>query len=65
MVSELQQSIAVWAVLLVPFVLLATHQQVTDELPLTFVAAYWFPAAVLTFIGVLPAPWSILEVLPG
>lgn len=65
MVGELQQGIAVWTVLVVPFVLMAAYLQVNDELTLQIVAFYWFPAIVLTLIGVLPAPWRVLNVLSG
>ncbi|MFC7059576.1 hypothetical protein [Halovenus salina] len=67
MVGEIQRTIAVWTVLLVPFVLLALYLYANGELTPRFVAFYWFPAAVLTLIGTLPTPWSVLQALaiPG
>jgi hypothetical protein len=65
MVGELQQVIAVWTVLVLPFVLIAAFLQVNSELTVQFVAFYWFPAVVLTLLGVLPAPWRALQALPG
>ncbi|SFB83709.1 hypothetical protein SAMN05444422_102305 [Halobiforma haloterrestris] len=54
-----QRLIAVWAVLVVPFVLVAAYLWTRDDLSARFVVAYWFPAVVSTAIGVLPAPCSV------
>lgn len=62
MVSESTQAIAVWSVLVVPFVLIALSLWTRRDLSLGFVAAYWFPPVVLTLIGSLPAPW---QAVPG
>jgi len=61
-VSSSQQALAVWAVLVVPFVLLALFLWTRNGLTARFVAAYWFAPVVLTFIGALPAPW---HAVPG
>jgi len=53
-----QQTIAVWAVLVVPFVLMTGYLWAQEDLGLAFVVAYWFPAVVVTAIGVLPPPWA-------
>jgi hypothetical protein len=58
MVSESTQAIAVWSVLVVPFVPFALYLWRHRDLSLGFVAAYWFPPVVLTLIGALPAPWQ-------
>ena len=60
MVGDVQRIVAVWAVLAVPFVLVAAYLWTQDELTARFVAAYWFAPAVLTLIGVIPAPWQAL-----
>ena len=57
MVSDTQQALAVWSVLVVPFVLLAAFLWARGELGPRFVGAYWFAPVVLTLIGALPAPW--------
>ena len=60
MVGDSQRAVAVWAVLVVPFALLAIFRWNRDALDLQFVVAYWFAPAVLTAIGVLPPPWKRL-----
>ena len=60
MVSGVQQAIAVWAVLVVPFVLMVAYLWTQRELTLGFVIAYWFPVVVVTALGVVPPPWAIL-----
>ncbi|APW97672.1 hypothetical protein CHINAEXTREME_07755 [Halobiforma lacisalsi AJ5] len=54
-----QRPIAVWAVLVVPFVPVAVSLWARDDLSIRFVVAYRFPAVVLTALGVLPAPWNV------
>ncbi|NHX37216.1 MULTISPECIES: hypothetical protein [Halolamina] len=62
MVTSSQQALAVWGLLVVPFVLLALFLWGRDGLTAQFVAAYWFAPVVLTLIGVFPAPW---QAVPG
>lgn len=58
-----QRALGAWAVVVLPFVVLAAFLASRGELTPTVVALYWFPAAVLSLLGVLPAPWSVLD--PG
>lgn len=60
MVRGVHQTVAVWAVLVVPFVLVAASLWTQRELTRGFVLAYWFPAVVVTALGVVPPPWVIL-----
>lgn len=62
MVTSSQQALAVWGVLVAPFVLLALFLWTRDALTARFVAAYWFAPVVLTLVGVLPVPW---HAVPG
>lgn len=62
MVADATRIVSVWAVLIVPFVLLTAYLWTTDDLGVEFVAAYWFAPVVLTLIGVLPSPWRLLAV---
>lgn len=59
MVSDVQQVVAVWAVLTIPFVLFGTHLWSQDDLGIRFIVAYWFPAVVLTLTGAIPPPWQL------
>ncbi|QKY20071.1 hypothetical protein B4589_006645 [Halolamina sp. CBA1230] len=61
MESERQRALAVWSVLVVPFVALAVFLWTQHDLTLGFVGAYWFAPVVLTIVGVLPAPWGALR----
>lgn len=61
MVTEDQRILAVWSVLVVPFVVVAVTLALRRELTARFVAAYWFAPAVLTAIGAIPAPWVLLS----
>lgn len=58
MVGEAQRAVAVWAVLVVPFAVLAAYLWTQDDLGAEFVAIYWFPPLVLTLLGAIPAPWQ-------
>lgn len=60
MVSGVQQATAVWAVLVVPFVLLVAYLWTQEEISLTVAIAYWFPVVVVTVLGVVPPPWVIV-----
>ncbi|MFB6220164.1 MAG: hypothetical protein ABEH90_01880 [Halolamina sp.] len=59
--GEAQRIVAVWAVLTVPFVVVTAYLWTQDDLTARFVAAYWFAPAVLTMLGVLPAPWQAVR----
>lgn len=52
--------LAVWTLLVVPFVGLAAFLATRGELTAFVVATYWFPPAVLTAIGTIPPPWRLL-----
>jgi len=58
---ERQRALAVWGVLVVPFVALAVFLWSRNDLTLEFVGAYWFAPVVLTIVGALPAPWDALR----
>ena len=62
MVSERQRVLAVWSVLVVPFVVLALFLWTREALTLGFVGTYWFAPVVLTIVGALPTPW---QAIPG
>jgi hypothetical protein len=58
MEEETQQDIAVWAVLVLPFLVIGGLLYTRNQLTLKVVGMYWFPAVVLTVIGVIPPPWK-------
>jgi hypothetical protein len=55
-----QRTLAVWVLLVGPFIVLATWLRLQGDLTTQFVAAYWFAPVVLTAMGVLPPPWGPL-----
>jgi hypothetical protein len=55
-----QQGIAVWSVFLLPFLVFGGFLLTRNQLTLEVVGIYWFPAIVLTVIGVIPPPWRPL-----
>lgn len=60
MQDSTQRVLAVWAVLVVPFVVLSVFLWRQNELSARIVAVYWYPAVVLVLIGTIPAPWEPL-----
>jgi hypothetical protein len=58
--QDTQQAIAVWDVFLLPFLIFAGFLYIRNQLTPKIVAMYWFPAVVLTIIGVIPPPWKSL-----
>lgn len=61
MKQDLPTTAAVWAVLVVPFLVLAGFLSVRGELTPYVVVLYWFPAVVLVLLGSIPAPWRPLS----
>lgn len=57
MVSDIQRVVAVWSVLALPFIIIGAYLWSQDDLEIRFIIAYWFPAVVLTVVGVIPPPW--------
>jgi hypothetical protein len=55
-----QQTLAVWAVFVLPFLVFGGFLYTRDQLTLEVVGMYWFPAVVLTSLGVIPPPWKPL-----
>ena len=55
--EQRQSEVAVWGMLVVSFVILAGFVHDRGELTAAFVAYYWGPVLVVTYIGVLPTPW--------
>ena len=58
MIGDVQRTLAVWAVLVVPFGIMVAYLWSREDFGVRFVVAYWFPAVVLTVVGVLPPPWQ-------
>lgn len=58
MEADAHRIVAVWAVLVVPFLLVAASLWTQAELTAQFVIAFWVPPSVLTLIGAIPAPWE-------
>jgi hypothetical protein len=50
----------VWAVFVLPFLILGGFLYIQEEFTIEFVGLYWFPAIVLTLIGTIPPPWDPL-----
>lgn len=59
MVSETTVLLATWSVIVVPFVLIAAYFWQQNTLNRRFVVVYWTLPIVLTFLGILPAPWGL------
>lgn len=59
--EESQRTIAVWSLYFLSFVFLGffLHMQ-GGQLTIELVGVYWFPAVILTVIGVIPPPWEPL-----
>lgn len=57
---DTRQAIAVWAVLVLPFLILGSSLYIRDRLTLEVIGTYWFPAIVLAVLGVVPPPWEPL-----
>jgi len=62
MVSDIQRIVAVWSILSLPFIVIGAYLWSQDELGIRFIVAYWFPAVVLTVVGVIPPPWQFITV---
>lgn len=58
---EQQRTLAVWLIFVVPFVFLFGFLLLYDSLTLEIVAIYWFPAIILTMIGVIDPPWTLVS----
>jgi hypothetical protein len=56
--EQSHRTIAVWAVFIVPFLILAGFLSNKNQLTFAVVGLYWFPAVVLTIIGTVPPPWQ-------
>lgn len=56
--ADADRIVAVWAVLVVPFLLIATSLWSQAELTAQFVIACWVAPFVLALVGALPAPWE-------
>lgn len=55
--EETQRTVAIWAVIGLPFVVVGSLLYSRQQLTLDVVAFYWFPAVTLTLIGPIPPPW--------
>ncbi len=55
-----QRTVAVWAVFVLPFVILGGFLYAQEELTIEVIGLYWFPAIVLTIIRTIPPPWEPL-----
>ncbi len=58
MAEATQRTVAVWTVLVLSFIAVGSLLYVRDELSMVVVALYWYPAVVLTMLGIVPAPWE-------
>ncbi|MFC7176484.1 hypothetical protein [Halosegnis marinus] len=56
MQPERQRAAAAWAVLVVPFPVVAWFLAGRGDLTPLVVALYWFPAVALTLVGAFPSP---------
>jgi len=59
--DERHRAVAVWAVLAVPFAVVAGFLHAKNDLTAAAVGLYWFPAVALATIGVLPPPWRAVR----
>lgn len=58
--ADAHRVVAVWAVLTVPFLLIAAYLWSQADLAAQFVIAFWFAPFVLTLIGAIPGPWEVV-----
>jgi len=57
--EDQQRALAVWIVFVAPFLFLLVFFAWFHTLSLEIIAIYWFPAIVLTIVGILPPPWRV------
>lgn len=56
--EDSQRAVAVWVVLVLPFVILSEFLYPQNQPTIEVVVLYWLPAVVLTVIGTIPPPWK-------
>ncbi|MFT4891320.1 MAG: hypothetical protein ACI9YT_002247 [Halobacteriales archaeon] len=61
MEEDSQRASAIWAVLILPFLIVAGVLSFHDRLSMVIVGLYWFPAIILVIIGTIPPPWEPLS----
>lgn len=55
-----QRTVAVWVFYLLSFLAAGSFLSLRARITPAFVGTYWFPALVLTGVGVIPPPWKPL-----